>query len=119
MKTIYWSTTSITALYLLWSSYGYLFSKLVIEGIEKLGFPNFFRIQLAVLKIIAVIILLLPQIPIVIKDWAYVGIGLFYITAIIAHFAHKDPLIINSINIILLALLIVSNIYLRKLALTA
>lgn len=119
MKVIYWFTTGITAFYLLWSSFGYLFSKQVIEGIEKLGFPNFFRIQLAILKMIAILILLIPQIPIQIKDWAYVGVGLFYLTAIIAHFVHKDPIMINSINIILFGLLIVSNIYLHKLALVA
>jgi len=90
-------------------------SKAMIEGIEKLGFPNFFRVELAVLKIIAVLVLLIPQIPVQIKDWAYVGIGLFYLTAFIAHFAHKDPLIINVINIILFGLLIISNICLRKL----
>ncbi|GAB1856426.1 hypothetical protein MHTCC0001_12610 [Flavobacteriaceae bacterium MHTCC 0001] len=115
IKITYWITTIITALYLLWSAYGYLFSKTMIEGIEKLGFPNFFRVELAVLKIIAVFILTIPQIPLQIKDWAYVGIGLFYLTALIAHFAHKDPIIINMINIILFGVLIISNIYLRKL----
>jgi len=116
MKTVYWLSTILTTLYLAWSSYGYLFSKVMIEGIQKLGFPDFFRIQLAVLKIIAIVILLIPQIPLQIKDWAYVGVGLFYLTAIIAHFTHKDPIVINLINILLLAILVVSNVYLKKLA---
>ena len=115
MKTTYWTTTIITVLYLLWSAYGYLFSKTVIEGIEKLGFPGYFRIELAMLKIIAVVVLVVPQIPLFYKDMAYTGIGLFYLTAIIAHFAHKDPLIINLINVLLLVLLILSSVYLRKL----
>ena len=98
----------------MWSAYGYIFSKAVIEGVEKLGFPNFFRIELALLKIIAVAVILIPQIPIQYKDWAYVGIGLFYLTAIIAHFAHKDPIVFNLLNFILFFILIVSNIYLKK-----
>ena len=114
VKIIYWTTTLITSIYLLWSAYGYLFSQTMIEGIEKLGFPNFFRVELAVLKIIAVAVLLIPQIPVHYKDWAYVGIALFYLTAIIAHFAHKDPIAINLINVVLLGILIVSNVYMRK-----
>lgn len=115
MRATYWITTLFTAMYLLWSAYSYIFSKSTISGVRDLGFPDHFRIELAVLKVIAVIILLVPQIPIQIKEWAYVGVGLFYITAIVAHAAHKDPLFLNLINLVLLVVLIVSNIYLKKL----
>lgn len=114
MKTIYWATTGILSLFLLWSSYTYIFSKVTIEGIRDLGFPDHFRLQLAVLKVIAVIVLLIPQIPIPQKEWAYVGIGLFFITAIVAHTAHKDPFFITLINLVLLEILIVSNVYMHK-----
>ena len=100
-------------------SYGmripYFFSQATIEGVRELGFPDFLRIQLAVLKIIAVVVLLTPQIPMQVKEWAYVGVGLFFLTPIVAHAAHKDPIFINLINVSFIALLIVSNIYLHKL----
>lgn len=86
----------------------------MIEGIEKLGLPNFLRIEFAILKLIAVLVLLFPQIPIQYKEWAYVGIALFYLTSITAHVAHKDPFIINVFNLLLFALLVISNIYLKK-----
>lgn len=114
MKNIYWTSTILVSLFLLWSSYSYLFSKNTIEGIRELGFPDFFRVQLAILKIIAVAILLTPMISIQIKEWAYAGIFLFFITAIIAHFAHKDPLFINLINLVLITVLIVSYYYFHK-----
>ena len=114
MKTIYWITTLLTSLYLIWSAYGFLFSKAVIQGVEQLGFPGYFRIQLAILKIIAVFVILIPPISVAYKDWAYVGIGLFYLTGIVAHFAHKDPIAINLINFLLFILLVVSNVYLKK-----
>lgn len=110
----YWTSTLLVSLMLLWSAYGYLFHKATIDGVRELGFPDFFRIQLAVLCIIAVVILLIPQIPLRIKEWAYAGVGLFFITAFIAHVAHKDPFIISAINLVFLGLLIVSNIYLHK-----
>ena len=115
MKTIYWTTTVLISIFLLWSAYTYLFSKATIEGVEALGFPNHFRIQLAILKVLAVIIILIPQVPLQIKEWAYAGIGFFFITAIVAHTAHKDPIFITIINVCLIALLVVSNMYLHKL----
>ncbi len=114
MKTTYWTTTILLSIFLLWSAWTYLYSKPAIEGVRVLGFPDHFRIQLAVLKLIAVAILLIPQIPIQIKEWAYAGIGLFFITAIVAHIVHKDPYIITLINLVFVGLLITSNIYLHK-----
>jgi len=108
MKVIYWTTTIIISAFLLLSSYTYLFSKVTIEGIKELGFPDFFRIQLAVLKLIAVFLLLIPIVPIQIKEWTYAGVGLF------SHLKHRDSIGILIILIILFAILCVSNIYLNK-----
>ncbi|MEL7147079.1 MAG: DoxX family protein [Bacteroidota bacterium] len=114
MKTIYWISTIVTAAYLLWSSYAYLFSQSMIEGIKKLGFPDFFRIELAILKGIAVLVLVVPQIPLPVKEWAYAGIGLFYLTAMVAHIAHKDPFITSVFNIIILMILMTSYVCFKK-----
>lgn len=70
MKTTYWTSTIILSIFLLWSAYTYIFNKSTIDGVRELGFPDHFRIQLAILKIIAVIIILMPQLPIYIKEWA-------------------------------------------------
>ncbi len=115
MKTIYWSTTIILSIFLLWSAYTYLFSKAAIEGVKALGFPDHFRMQLAILKLLAVVIIVTPIVPLQIKEWAYAGIGLFFITAIIAHTAHKDPFIITVINLVLMGIMCISYIYLHKL----
>ncbi len=115
MKTLYWSTTIVLAIFLLWSAYTYMFSKATIEGVRELGFPDHFRVQLALLKIVAVLLLLVPQVPLQVKEWAYAGIVLFFITAIVAHTAHKDPVIITFINIFFIGVTIVSNLYLHKL----
>lgn len=114
MKLIYWISTSLIALFLLWSSYSYMFSKATIEGVRELGFPDFFRIQLAILKILAILVLLIPQVPLQIKEWGYAGIGLFFITAIVAHVSHKDSIFISLINVVLIGLLILSHVYLHK-----
>ena len=114
MKTIYWTSTTLVSLVLVWSAYSYFFNKETIEGVKALGFPAFFRIQLAVLKSMAVVLLLVPQVPLQVKEWAYAGVGLFFVTAIVAHVAHKDPIWINLVNLFFIGSLIVSNIYLHK-----
>lgn len=114
MITIYWGSTILVAAMILWSAYAYIFQQDMIEGVRELGFPDFFRIQLAVINIIAAIILLTPQIPIQVKEWAYASVGLFFITAIVAHIAHKDSIVLTLINVGFIGLLIVSNVYLHK-----
>lgn len=112
MNILYYISTGLISVFLFFSTYTYLFSSSTIAGIKELGFPDFFRIELAFLKLIAGFILLLPNSYTSpnLKEWAYAGIGLFFITAIIAHAAHKDPISINTINFVLLALLITSYV---------
>ena len=93
------------------SAASYLLHPPTIIGIRQLGFPDFFRIQLAVLKIIAVPVLLISAFPIPIKEWAYAGVALYLITAMVAHSAHKDPLILNLLNVVFFILLIVSYMH--------
>lgn len=115
MQIIYWVSTTLVSIMLVLSSLSYFFHQATIEGLRDLGFPDFFRIELAVLKLIAVLVLIIPCFPNQFKEWAYAGVALFYITAIVAHFVHKDPYFINLINILFLGLLITSNIYLKML----
>lgn len=113
-ETWYWTTTIIVVLFLLWSAYSYSFQKAAIEGVRELGFPDFFRIQLIVLKILAAFCLILPFVPIQVKEWAYAGVALFLLTAIVAHIAHKDHIVITIINLTLLFILFLSNYYLHR-----
>ncbi|MEO1083618.1 MAG: DoxX family protein [Acidobacteriota bacterium] len=105
---LYWATTGLVAAFLAASAGSYVLSPSTIEGIRELGFPDFFRIQLAVLKVMAVPVLLIPQVPMRVKEWGYAGVALFLLTAMIAHYAHRDPIALNLINLALLALLITS-----------
>lgn len=60
------------------------------------------------MKVIAAIIILVAQIPVQLKKWAYAGIVLFLITAIVAHTAHNDPWLITRIDMVLVGILVVS-----------
>lgn len=117
MKIIYWSSTVIIVVFLFVSSYSYVFSKSTIDGIKDLGFPDFFRVELAVLKLIAAILILLPFVSEQVKEWTYAGVGLFLLTAMIAHIKHQDSILILILLVVLMGILIVSNIYMHKYAL--
>lgn len=68
MASIYWISTAQTSVFLLWSSTSYIFNASAIVGIRALGFPDYFRIQLAVLKFMAAILILGKDIPLTVKD---------------------------------------------------
>ncbi|MFK7931930.1 MAG: DoxX family protein [Saprospiraceae bacterium] len=109
MQTIYWVSTLIITGFLALSSYTYFFSAVTIEGVKDLGFPDFFRIQLGVLKVIAIALLLLPNLPTFLREWAYAGVGLFLLTAFVAHIAHKDSVGLLILLLFLFAALAVSR----------
>ncbi|MGH1338693.1 MAG: DoxX family protein [Aureispira sp.] len=101
MKTLYWSSTLLIVVFLLWSTYTYFFSKSTIEGLKELGFPSFFIMQLGVLQFLAALVLLLPIFPLTLKEWGYAGVGFFLLTAFVAHAAHQDG---NGLLLVLLGL---------------
>jgi branched-subunit amino acid transport protein len=92
----------------------YLTKPEVAESFRHLGFPDFFRIELAFAKIIAFLALMIPQVPVKIKEWAYAGIAIVYVSASIAHYSIGDAVSMIITPIIFLALLMVSNVYLHK-----
>lgn len=108
---IYWVSTVLLSTILFVSALSYMLHQGSIDGVRELGFPHYFRIQLSVMKLTAAIILITPFFPPVVKEWAYIGAALFFITAIVAHFAHGDPWFLNAINGLFLIVLFTSRHY--------
>ena len=108
LSTVYWISTILISAFLLVSSYTYFFSSSTIEGVRQLGFPDFFRIQLGILKLLAAVILVLKILPTYVKEWAYAGTALFLVTAVVAHIAHRDSKWIQLLLVILMVILIIS-----------
>jgi hypothetical protein len=108
-KIIYWTATIVTTLIMLFSIY-MIYTPLY----DHLGFPDYFRTELVVAKIIGLVVLLVPQVPLRIKEWAYAGFGIVVISASIAHLNSDDPIANVFEPFIWLIILAVSNIYLHK-----
>jgi hypothetical protein len=109
VSLLYWISTSLLSLIVLLSAGAYFLHEGTIDGIRELGFPDFFRVQLGVLKILAVVLLLLPMTPLQVREWAYAGLGLFFLTSIVAHVAHRDSFGLTLLNLVFIALLAASN----------
>ncbi len=109
MHTVYWIPTIVSSFLLALSAFTYFFHKGTIAGVAALGFPGFFRIELGVLQFLGAVVLILPGCPIIMKEWAYAGAALFYVTAIVAHSAHGDSHAITVANVVMFAILLVSR----------
>ena len=99
---------------MLLTAFGYLTNEEMKAGFVHLGFPSYFRIELATAKIIGALVLMFPFIPKRIKDAAYVGFSITFISAFIAHTSSGDPLAVALMPLIFLAILAVSFIYNNK-----
>lgn len=95
------------------------FSYTHAADLRKLGFPDYFRVELVVAKIIGAVLLLLPFVSVRVKDWIYTGFLIAMISALIAHICSGDPIskvIFVSVDLVLvfLSMRYVSKIDLSK-----
>ncbi|OJU74617.1 MAG: DoxX-like family protein [Bacteroidetes bacterium 47-18] len=109
-KIIYWSASVLFAVWMLTNAYAYLTSEEAKLLCHHFGFPGYFRVELAIAKIIGVIVLLVPMIKGRWKEWAYAGFTITMISGFIAHLASGDSLLSASSAIVALAILLISYI---------
>jgi len=114
-KIIYWGSTAIISILMLFGAYSYFTSPLAITGIARLGFPDYFRIELATAKLLGALALILPWTPSKIKEFAYAGFSIMFISAFIAHLSSGVSIEEIVSPIIALIILAVSYIYYAKL----
>ncbi len=112
-KIIYWITTSIICLFA--SSAIFMNSKMAIEGTTHLGIPRWLGLEVSIGQLIGLVLLIIPAVPVRLKEWAYVGFGILYITATVAHIAVGDPLNNTIMAIVFFILLLVSYTSFHKL----
>lgn len=110
-KTIYWSSTVILGVMMLFSAFNYFTNDQVKSGFIHLGFSDSFRIELGIAKIAGAIVLLFPLFNAMFKQMAYFGFALTFISASIAHFSAGDSASMIVMPLIFLVVLSVSWIY--------
>lgn len=111
IRIIYWASTGIIAAMMLFSGISYLTNEELKAAISGLGFPDFFRVELAIAKIIGAIVLVIPTLPLVIRQFAYFGFALTFLSAFLAHVSVNDPVSATVAPIVFLGILAVSYVY--------
>ena len=109
-KIIYWIAT-------IWLSLGMFSTGIMqlmkkpgqggIEMIADLGYPVYLLIILGIWKILGVIAILVPKIPLI-KEWAYAGFFFAMTGAFFSHLAVQDPAIELFPSVLLLILIFIS-----------
>ena len=86
IKVAYWVSTGLLALFILPGVF-FMDSPEAKQGTEHLGIPQWLAIEIGIGHFIGGLIIVLPFIGKRFKEWAYVGCGIKYISAIIGHLA--------------------------------
>lgn len=113
-SSIYWISTGLLSAMMLLSAYNYLADPQMAAAFTHLGFADYFRYELAIAKVLGALALLIPPIPVRVKEWAYAGFGITFISAAIAHISSGDPVTAAIMPLVFLAVLVISNVYLYK-----
>jgi hypothetical protein len=117
LKITYWVTTGLVAAGMLASFFNYMFNPVMKVGYAHIGFPDWFRVELGIAKLLGAIALIVPKVSKRIKEWAYFGFFVNFFSAILAHYAVNDPVINMIAPLAVLILLIISYMTYHKLLL--
>ena len=113
-KIIYWVSTGIICLFSLGATQ--MNSQMAIEGANHLLIPRYLGLEVSIGQLIGLVLLIVPAVPARFKEWAYVGYGIMYLTALNAHLAVGDSFIPYGIMAVLFfGLLLISYISFHKL----
>lgn len=112
-KKIYLIVTIIAMVLIVLPSY-FAPREYLSETIRRMEFPDYFGLELDILKIVGAVIILIPAIPTMFKEWSYVGFGILLLSASLAHFL-IDGWAKGIAPLVPFAILAVSYYYFRKL----
>lgn len=112
-KVIYWLLTGAIASFMLFAAWYAEAHK--VEFTQRLGFPEYFRIELTTAKIIGAIVILIPQTSPRVREWVYVGFSICLISAFIAKYNTGYPISGLVEPLFTFILMLVAIFYLNKL----
>ncbi|HOK38186.1 MAG: DoxX family protein [Bacteroidales bacterium] len=114
-KIIFWISTAFISLWMLMSAVGYFLIPDMKTNFQHLGFPDYFRIELGIAKILGALAILLPLVPSKLKEFSYFGFILTFFSAIVAHLSVGDPFYVSLFPLFALIVILISFTYYHKL----
>jgi hypothetical protein len=113
-KIIYWLTTSALGLFILPGIF-FINSPAALEAVKHLGLPEWFRWEASIASFLGGLALVIPNLNKRIKEFAYFGLGIVYISALIAHLSVDGLIPMSFLPVVTFAFLAISYIYYHKL----
>ena len=111
---IFWVTTSLIVIFEGIIPVLTFRTEVAKEGIRHLGYPGYFGAMIVGFRICGVIALIFPKIPTRIKEWAYAGFAIEFLSASISNMV-VDGLTFNFIvPLIVMAVLLLSYFSFHK-----
>ena len=107
IKVAYWVSTGLLALFILPGVF-FMNSPQAQEGTKHLDIPTWLAMEIGIGHFIGGLILILPFIGKRIKEWAYVGCGIKYISALIGHLAVDGLVPMSFSPLVVFTLLLIS-----------
>jgi len=114
-KIIYWIATSLFVLFEGVMPALTFNTQMAKDGIHHLGYPDYFLILLTVFKVTGALVLILPFMKGVIKEWAYAGFTFELISAAVSNTAVDGLSFLSFFPLIALVVLAVSYFTYRSL----
>ncbi|GAA4326822.1 DoxX family protein [Mucilaginibacter gynuensis] len=115
IKILYWLFTLMFSLWMLLNARAYLTNDEAKVLCRQLGFPDYFRVELAIAKTLGALVLLIPWFKGALKEWAYAGFAFTVISGLIAHVATGDPIGYLISALIALSFLLISYVTYHRL----
>jgi len=112
-KVIYWVSTGLLALFILPGIF-FMNSEMAKEGTAHLQIPEWLAMTVGIGQFIGGLILIIPKLPVRVKEWAYTALGIVYISAFIGHLAVDGPIGMSFTPLVNLTILIISYITYHK-----
>jgi hypothetical protein len=109
-----------------WISTGFIFlfegvmpaltsqTEMAKEGIRHLGYPAYFGVALAVFKVLGALAIIIPAIPVRIKEWAYAGLAFDFVFAFISYTVVEGLVGLSFFPLFVLCILIISYVSYHK-----
>jgi hypothetical protein len=113
-KIIYWVTTGLLSLFMI-SGVFFLNSKQAADGIAHMQIPKWLALEVGYGQPLAALLLILPFIGKRLKEWAYVAMGIVYLSAFTGHMYLNDPAAEWGMALVMFAVLLISYICYHKL----
>ncbi|MBK7096182.1 MAG: DoxX family protein [Saprospiraceae bacterium] len=110
-KIIYWTATILIFLFEGVMPALTSHTEMAKEGIRHLGYPEYFGMMLMLFKVAGALVLILPQIPSRLKEWAYAGFTFDFLAATYSHLAVDGLQLMSFFPLLVLGVLMVSYYY--------